>query len=143
MINMKAGMVVLSGCNTGDGIISSGEGILSLSRNFTLAGAGSIVHSLWEIQDETGVIIMDKFYENLSKGMQKNLALHKAKLHYIKNASPTMVNPYYWAGYIQSGDPAPVKSDNTWIYIAFSLIIALTGGLYIYLRKKKSLQFRK
>ncbi|NJO89504.1 MAG: CHAT domain-containing protein [Chloroflexia bacterium] len=71
MMNMKATMVVLSGCNTGDGVISSGEGVMSLTRNFILAGVPSIVHSLWEVQDETSVVIMDKFYKYLSEGFQK------------------------------------------------------------------------
>ena len=56
---------------------------MSLTRNFILAGAPSIVHSLWEVQDETSVVIMDRFYENLSKGMSKNEALRQSKLDYI------------------------------------------------------------
>jgi CHAT domain-containing protein len=125
MINMKATMVVLSGCNTGDGLISSGEGLMSLSRNFILAGVPSIVNSLWEVQDETSVVIMGKFYEYLSKGFPKNIALHKAKLDYIQSVSPSMVNPYFWSGYVLIGNPAPVVKDNTSLYLAIGGILLL------------------
>ena len=127
MMNMKASMVVLSGCNTGDGVISSGEGVMSLTRNFILAGVPSIVHSLWEVQDETSVVIMNKFYEYLSKGLPKNEALRQAKLDYINNVSPAMVSPYFWSGYIQSGNPAPVVKTN------FSLYSFLTASLAVFL----------
>ncbi|MDF1550287.1 MAG: CHAT domain-containing protein, partial [Bacteroidales bacterium] len=138
MMQMKATMVVLSGCNTGDGVISSGEGVMSLTRSFILAGAPSIVHSLWEVQDETSVVIMDKFYENLSKGLAKNDALRQAKLSYIKNVSPAMVNPYFWSGYVHTGNPVPVKHTN---YLIYSLISILILGsiitIYLVIRKIK------
>jgi CHAT domain-containing protein len=138
MMNMKASMVVLSGCNTGDGVISSGEGVMSLTRNFILAGVPSIVHSLWEVQDETSVVIMNKFYEYLSKGVPKNEALRKAKLDYINNVSPAMVNPYFWSGYIQSGNPAPVVKSNFWLYsiLLSGVIVIFIFAFFIFYRRK-------
>ncbi len=138
MMNMKASMVVLSGCNTGDGVISSGEGVMSLTRNFILAGVPSIVHSLWEVQDETSVVIMNKFYEYLSKGIPKNEALRKAKLDYINNVSPAMVNPYFWSGYIQSGNPAPVVKSNFWLYsiLLSGVIVIFIFAFFIFYRRK-------
>ena len=137
MMNMKATMVVLSGCNTGDGVISSGEGVMSLTRNFILAGAPSIVHSLWEVQDETSVVIMNKFYEYLSKGMSKNEALRQAKLNYIKNVTPAMVNPYFWSGYVHSGNPCPVANNNALFYSLLSVFL-LISSTFIFWRIKKS-----
>lgn len=138
MMQMKATMVVLSGCNTGDGVISSGEGVMSLTRSFILAGAPSIVHSLWEVQDETSVVIMDKFYENLSKGMAKNDALRQAKLSYIKNVSPAMVNPYFWSGYVHTGNPVPVKHTNYLIYSLISIfILVFLISIFLVIRKIK------
>jgi CHAT domain-containing protein len=137
MMNMKASMVVLSGCNTGDGVISSGEGVMSLTRNFILAGVPSIVHSLWEVQDETSVVIMDKFYEYLSKGLPKNEALRQAKLDYIQNVSPAMVNPYFWSGYIHSGNPKPVVNRSYLIYgVLFFSVGILFLALFLWKRRK-------
>jgi len=137
MMNMKATMVVLSGCNTGDGIISSGEGIMSLTRNFILAGAPSIVHSLWEVQDETSVVIMDKFYEFLSQGMSKNEALHQAKLAYINQVTPTLVNPYFWSGYIHTGNPEPVVKNKLQIYSLSAVLLMIICVSFIGIRKYK------
>ncbi len=137
MMNMKATMVVLSGCNTGDGVISSGEGVMSLTRNFILAGVPSIVHSLWEVQDETSVVIMDKFYKYLSEGLPKNEALRQAKLDYIQGVSPAMVNPYFWSGYIQSGNPAPVvKKSYLLLYSVLFSVGILFLAFFVWKRKK-------
>jgi CHAT domain-containing protein/tetratricopeptide (TPR) repeat protein len=138
MMNMRASMVVLSGCNTGDGVISSGEGLMSLSRNFILAGAPSIVHSLWEVQDETSVMVMDKFYEYLSKGIPKNKALYQAKLDYINSVSPAMANPYYWSGYVHIGDPRPLAGYTYFYYLAGVLILLVLIGVTVFIVKKKA-----
>jgi len=139
MMNMKATMVVLSGCNTGDGVISSGEGVMSLTRNFILAGAPSIVHSLWEVQDETSVVIMNKFYEYLSQGLPKNESLRLAKLDYIQNVTPSMVNPYFWSGYIHSGNPGAVVKNNTLLYSALAAILLIALVITFWqIRRRKS-----
>ena len=137
MMNMHATLVVLSGCNTGDGVISSGEGVMSLTRNFILAGAPSIVHSLWKVQDETSVVLMDKFYENLSKGESKNEALRNAKLAYIQSVTPSMVNPYYWSGYVLTGNPKPIVSDNRLLYLLSLLIPLLIYWSFRRIRAKR------
>src|SRR5665811_1040403 len=53
--NMKfnAQLAVLSACETGDGALNRGEGIMSLSRAFAYAGCPSVVTSLWKVDSET------------------------------------------------------------------------------------------
>ena len=60
-IPLKAKMVVLSSCNTGTGLLYSGEGILSLARGFIYSGSQSVVMSMWEIEDRSGTEIVKMF----------------------------------------------------------------------------------
>ena len=68
-------MVVLSSCNTGTGLLYSGEGILSLARGFIYSGSQSVVMSMWEIEDKSGTDIVELFYKNIRKGYSKSVAL--------------------------------------------------------------------
>lgn len=82
-LQLNADPVVLSACETGIGELRRGEGIVSLARGFTYAGAKSIVTSLWSVADEKTKDIMVAFYQNLKKGLPRGEALRQAKLEYI------------------------------------------------------------
>jgi len=104
--NMKinAGLTVLSACETGSGFIQSGEGAMSLSRSFFLAGCPSLVSSLWRADDESTADIMLYFYQHLKNGATKDVALQEAKLQYCNEAGIRQSHPFYWAGFMQSGN---------------------------------------
>ena len=121
LLNMKSPMVVLSACNTGNGNLYHGEGVNSLARGFILAGASSVVNTFWDVNDDASSTIMGDFYYNLSTGAEKGDALRMAKLNYIKNATPTYANPYYWAAYEVMGDKSSLKSN--------SITVKLLGGI--------------
>ncbi|MFK7932416.1 MAG: tetratricopeptide repeat protein [Saprospiraceae bacterium] len=105
-LQLNADMVVLSACETGIGELQRGEGIISLARGFTYAGAKSIITSLWSVEDESTKDLMLLFYQNLKKGMTKDAALRKAKLAFIndKNRNHAQVHPFYWSGFVGIGD---------------------------------------
>ena len=107
-MSLQADLVVLSACETGVGRLSKGEGIMSLARAFSYAGASSLVTSLWSVNDQQTAALMTAFYDNLAKGMQKDAALQQAKLSLIH--SPTGSHPFYWAGFIPIGDMTAIET---------------------------------
>ncbi|HKM93154.1 MAG TPA: CHAT domain-containing protein [Prolixibacteraceae bacterium] len=89
-------LVVLSACETGLGDINNSEGVFGLQRAFKLAGAKTIIMSLWKIPDKQTSMLMQAFYKNWLSGMNKNEAFKKAQLE-LRSQFP---EPYYWAGFV-------------------------------------------
>jgi CHAT domain-containing protein len=126
IMQVTSPMVVLSACGTGSGKLFSGEGIMSLSRSFLLAGAKSVIHTLWPIDDAAGSKLMIEYYHRLSRGENKKKALQTAKQYYLKNTPPSFAHPYYWAGYQVTGNTGPIR-----LWSGF--IILLVSGVIVYL----------
>ncbi len=99
----QAELVTLSACETGLGKITSGEGVLGISRAFLYAGAKNLVVSLWKVADSSASELMLAFYNNLlnDKEKKKNKSLQDAKLLILKNK--TFSKPYYWSPFILIG----------------------------------------
>lgn len=139
-LQIPADMVVLSACETGMGELQKGEGIISLARGFSYAGAKSIITSLWEVNDKATSEIMTDFYKNLQSGDSKDNALQKAKNTYIKkqieNAS---AHPFFWASFVAVGDMTPLDFGNDSSILWF-VSLALVGFLFllVWLVKRKN-----
>jgi len=100
-LSIRANLVVLSACRSASGIIGNYEGIMGLPRVFFYSGAQSVLSTLWKIEDKPTSLLMKKFYYFLSKGVSKAQALRLAKQ---EMRLTRYRNPYYWAGFILSGD---------------------------------------
>jgi CHAT domain-containing protein len=138
-IPLKAKMVVLSSCNTGTGLLKSGEGILSLARGFIYSGSESVVMSMWEIEDRSGTEIVKMFYKNLKHGNSKSEALRKARIEYLKNADQLRSHPYFWSALIIYGNNSPLYYSGRLIIITSLIILAIiAASLVIYFRKRKN-----
>jgi CHAT domain-containing protein/tetratricopeptide (TPR) repeat protein len=137
LTRIKSPMVVLSACNSGTGTLYYGEGLMSLARGFTLAGASSVIKTTWEINDEVSAAIMTRFYFYLSKGREKNEAMRLAKLDYLKSSSPAFKNPYYWAAYEVLGDNMPVTRNLVVYVIIIGLIIIIPVGMVLFYFKRR------
>jgi hypothetical protein len=96
-------LVVLSACETGLGDIPNGEGVLGLRRSFVLAGARSLVLSLWKVPDSQTRDLMIEFYTRLIGGEARSAALRDAQLALKEQYA----DPFYWGAFICQGDPSP------------------------------------
>lgn len=65
-----------------------------MARGFTFAGANSVISSLWNVIANPNSKIVKRFYENLSKGQSKHLALHNEKLEYLMSWNVPMFEKY-------------------------------------------------
>ena len=110
--NFSTALVVLSACETADGSLIEGEGVNSLSRGFTAAGAGGVVAGLWKVNDAAAIEIMRSFYRHLSQD-DPAAALHKAKADWLtaNKDQAAFQLPYYWAGFVYTGSLQPVSID--------------------------------
>jgi CHAT domain-containing protein len=116
---------VLSACETGLGQLAGGEGLLGLQRAFQVAGARSVVASLWQVPDEATQVLMERFYTNLwQKKMSRLEALTEAQRWLLsqglkhpglvrgmvrrdrkeETSSDGRMPPFYWAAFVLSGD---------------------------------------
>lgn len=105
-------LVVLSACETGLGIWNPGDGSKSLAKAFIESGTGAVVYSLWNMNDNSTQKIMGYFYQYLSKGQAKDEALRNAKLSYINESTGDDKQNFYWAGFVATGDMAPILQKN-------------------------------
>jgi CHAT domain-containing protein len=100
---LNADLIVLSACQTGTGRLEGQEGIMSLARAFLIAGARSVVASLWQVDDRSTATLMSLFYEHLAAGLDVRGALRVAQLDFVKEFGDK-AQPYYWAGFEVIGD---------------------------------------
>lgn len=102
-----ADWVVLSGCDTGVGPIQVDEGILGLRRAVRVAGAGTLVMSLWPVEDRSAEIFMSALYEARLDGGRSTAASMREAYRAALAAARREHNdphPLYWAPFIASGD---------------------------------------
>ncbi len=100
-------LVVLSACETALGRAQSGEGLLGLRRAFEIAGAKTVISSLWSVRDESTALLMQHFYENLWVKQQDRLAaLRNAQLRMLaqNRSEHGDALPGTWGAFVLSGE---------------------------------------
>lgn len=99
-------LVVLSACQTGLGSVIAGEGVYGLRRAMAMAGAETLVLSLWNLPDRTTTRLMEGYYARLRRGLGRSEAMRAVQLAALGDGE--MSHPGIWAAFIVSGNPAPL-----------------------------------
>ena len=98
---------VLSACDTGLGEIRAGEGVLGLRRAFQIAGAKTVIMSLWSVDDQATREWMVTLYEGrFQKQLSTADAVHAATVAMLRDrrAKGQSTAPFYWAAFVAAGD---------------------------------------
>ncbi len=134
--SLNADLVVLSACETGQGELIEGEGVMSLARAFRYTGCPSLTASLWSVDDKSTADIMINFYKNLSIQQAQNQALTNSKRTYLQQLNTyEKAHPFYWAGFVHVGDTSAIARANNslqWLWWVLGFVVLL--GLWRWLR---------
>lgn len=93
-------LVILSACETTLGYLDAGEGVYGLQRAFRAAGAGSIISSLWKVDDNATRDFMISFYQQYLQSKDKSAAFVAAQ----KAIRDKYVHPYFWGAFVMVGE---------------------------------------
>jgi len=98
-------LVVLSACETGLGETQNGEGVFGLRRALQVAGAESVLMSMWSVPDRETQELMARFYTKWLDGMEKHLALRKAQIEMREAVRQRYGRdlPFYWGAFVLVG----------------------------------------
>jgi tetratricopeptide (TPR) repeat protein len=98
---------VLSACGTGLGRLRSGEGVLGLRRAFETAGVGTLIMSLWPVEDDATRSWMRALYAaRLESGRSTAEAVSLASRGILaeRRSRGLSTHPCDWAAFIAAGD---------------------------------------
>src|SRR5260370_28915809 len=106
-MNLHADLAVLSACETANGRISPGEGVIGLSWAFFLAGTRSMLVSQWKVNSASTSELMTAFYNNSRRAPALATSAHS-----LRNATVQLMqddryrHPFYWASFVLVGSNA-------------------------------------
>lgn len=106
-LRLNARLVVLSACDTAVGRLQGQDGAATLSRAFLLAGARSVVSTLWAVDDTVSAFLMKRFYQGIVNGRDAATALTQAKRDVIRTFGAKAL-PYHWGGFVLEGAAKPI-----------------------------------
>ena len=113
-LELSSELVVLSACQSADGLELGGEGLVGLSQAFLQAGAGSVLASSWKVDDHATADLMIGFHRRLRQGLEPAEALRATQIDFIRQdpgQDRPLSSPYYWAAFqLTGGRSGPIVS---------------------------------
>lgn len=96
----KTSLLVFSACETGLGEVKNGEGVYGLQRAAIIAGAKTVLMSLWTVDDQATKDLMVAFYTQFMQSKNKRQSLRTAQLQMLAKYK----YPYYWGPFVMVGE---------------------------------------
>ena len=106
---LRARLVVLSCCHSGQGTVFAGEGAVGIARAFLAAGARSVLVTLWAINDEATMVFMKSFYQQLKEGKTASAAVQQS-MKFLRE-SEQFYEMKYWAPFQLIGDDVNIEFE--------------------------------
>jgi CHAT domain-containing protein/Tfp pilus assembly protein PilF len=96
---------VLSGCETGLGDVLPGEGVAGMRRAFRIAGARTLIMSLWSVQDAAAREWMRGLYAARAGGLSTMEAVRTASVRMIEDRrrAGRSTHPFFWGAFLATG----------------------------------------
>ena len=99
-------LVVLSACDSQNGLAGGSEGVFGLPWGFMYAGTPAVVASLWQVDDDSTAKLFGEYYkEILSPNSPSDLGKLRAFVEVRKRLRKEYPHPYHWGPFIYLGDP--------------------------------------
>jgi CHAT domain-containing protein len=138
-MHIPADLVLLGACETNIGALETGEGVMSLARGFTFAGAGSLIASLWKVPEGSTAKIISQFYREVQAGKTNARALRQAKIRFLEGAKHSETNPYHWAAFVYVGEDKVLSVHSRQIKPIMLLVtISIMGFVIVAARHRKN-----
>lgn len=109
--------------------------MISLAYSMNYAGCPSTAMSLWKVDEKSNTQIIDYFFKEIEKGVDRSEALRNAKLKFLSKVTDERKAPFYWAGMVLMGKDGPIKIKSNPNSI-FIFLLAL-GVLFLFSLRKK------
>lgn len=97
-------LVVLSACETGLGEVRAGEGVFGLRRAFQMAGANTVISALWPVDDKSTAELMGALFAAHEQNLYDAMRQAELKTIQSRRAAGKSDHPYFWAGFVATGD---------------------------------------
>lgn len=116
-LTLDADLVTLSACQTGLGSgffadVPAGDDFVGLTRAFLYAGSANVIATLWEVDDRSSGLLMERFYRHFgAAGAQRDKAAALAWAQREIRATPGYAHPYYWAAFVLVGNTSARNSS--------------------------------
>jgi len=130
-MHLSARLVVLASCaSVGESVIV-GEGVNGMATAFIVAGAPTVVATLWPVDDRATARFTRHFYEALEDGQTVGAAVRDAQRRLSRDRQWRA--PVHWAGYVVVGDPATrvtlrgrPRGFTGWLTIPILMLVVVT-----------------
>jgi CHAT domain-containing protein len=103
-------LVVLSACEVGRPHVMAGDEVIGPGWSFLYAGAGSLVTSLWRVNEVSTFQLMQSFYQALKQGLSRAAALRAAQCAFLSQHPD--FHPAFWAAFQLIGQFGPLTADS-------------------------------